>query len=199
VQLNSIVLGHVLACFQLIKIPRATLHVALVLIKTLCEVHRISFTRGSGSPGTGGSRLGLDGLSSSGLFRGTRSAEHSRDPGSNHVPNGAPDRNSCCSGSHLTEQAWRLALRSGCWRMGLSGRRHRRSGGANGDRGGRSRASWLLDWRGSTASRGRGRTRWTAVARHLVFFLRPWLCCGWVIKASIGGLFVSSNVWVKAE
>lgn len=61
--------------YQLIKIPRANLHVALVLIKTLCEALCVRFTRGSGSPAARGSRLRLDRLSSSRLFRGTRSTE----------------------------------------------------------------------------------------------------------------------------
>lgn len=58
----------------MIKIPRANLHVALVLIKTLCEALCIRFTRGSRSPATGGSGLRLDRLSG-GLFRGTRSTK----------------------------------------------------------------------------------------------------------------------------
>jgi len=61
--------------YQLIKIPRANLHVALVLIKTLCEALCIRFTRGSRSPATGGSGLRLDRLSGGGLFRGTRSTK----------------------------------------------------------------------------------------------------------------------------
>jgi len=61
--------------YQLIQIPRANLHIALVLIKALGEALYIRFTRGSGSPATRGSRLRLDRLSSSGLFRGTRSTE----------------------------------------------------------------------------------------------------------------------------
>lgn len=85
--------------YQLLKVPRANLHVALVVIQALGEVASIGLTAGSVPL----RRLSLGDRGGSSSLGGRRrgSSEESGDSSSHHVSDGGSDGDTSSGGCHL--------------------------------------------------------------------------------------------------
>lgn len=175
-----ILLSSSLAGFQLVKVPSANSHVALVLIQALAEVANVGLASRSLPRAVGGTalpqsivhRLSLSGrrslLGLSGGTAGGTTAEQAAD--------GVSDRgtncDTSCGRSHLAEESGtRALLNRGHRRRGLLSLRRRvsssrvrlvvlSSGGSSRSCGSDSRSG------GSAARRGRRRGGTTALTRH---------------------------------